>query len=611
MVKQETTQLKYDKTIWKTLFQYFKSMKRDFVILACFMVALAAMDIIFPLVTQYTIDHIILKNWSEGLTIVGIVYAVLAVLLTAIVYFFIRHAGKIEMGMVYKMRKDSFEKLQKLSFSYYDQNAVGWMISRTTSDAAKISETVAWGLVDLIWGLTMMVGIAIVMLIVNVKLALVTLVTIPLLALVSVAFEKKMLIAYRHVRRINSKITGLFNDGIAGAKTTKTLVRESLNCREFETVTSEMRMESVRAATFSSGYLPAALFISAIGTVLTLYFGSSEVLNGGITYGTLVLFVTYARQFFDPVLELARIYTEMISAQAAAERVMQLIHEPEMVSDRPEVIQKYGDHYHQKREAWETLHGDMVFENVGFNYKPGESILEDFNLEVKQGETIALVGETGSGKSTIVNLACRFYEPTSGVIKIDGVDYRKRSQSWLHANIGYVLQTPHLFSGTVMANIRYGRLDASEEEVMAAAKMVNAHEFIIKMEHGYHSQVGEGGARLSTGEKQLISFARAILADPKIFFLDEATSSIDTETEVKIQEAVEKVLENRTSFIIAHRLSTIRQADRILVIDKGRIVEAGNHAALMQKRGAYYNLYTNQYGEALLNEKKKHKLRSA
>jgi ATP-binding cassette subfamily B protein len=305
----------------------------------------------------------------------------------------------------------------------------------------------------------------------------------------------------------------------------------------------------------------------------------------------------------------------MISAQAAAERVMQLIHEPETVNDHPDIIAKYGDHYHQKREAWESIHGDMTFEHVGFNYKPGENILEDFNLEVKQGETIALVGETGSGKSTIINLACRFYEPTSGVIKIDGVDYRKRSQSWLHANIGYVLQTPHLFSGTVMANIRYGRLDASDEAVMEAAKLVKAHEFIMKMDKGYHAQVGEGGSRLSTGEKQLISFARAILADPKIFFLDEATSSIDTETEAKIQNAVETVLENRTSFIIAHRLSTIRQADRILVIEKGRIVESGNHTALMKKRGAYYTLYANQFlaegGEALLNQKTKHKLRSA
>ena len=615
MEKQKEMQLKYNKTIWKTLFEYFSDMKSDFVKLAIFMISLAGLDIIFPLVTQYAIDEVILTNFYGGLTFVGITYAILTVVLATIVYFFIKHAGKIEMNLVYKMRKDSFEKLQKLSFSYYDRNAIGWMISRVTSDATKISETVAWGLVDLIWGLTMMLGIAIVMLIVNLKLALVTLVTVPLLAIVSVLFEKKMLVAYRNVRKINSKITGLVNDGIVGAKTTKTLVRESLNCEEFESVTKEMRMASVHAATFSSGYLPVALFISAIGTVLTLYFGSAEILANQITYGTLVLFITYARQFFDPVLELARIYTEMISAQAAAERVMQLIHEPEIIQDSEDVVLKYGDHYNLKTEAWENIKGDVTFENVGFSYKSGEMILDDFNLTVKSGETIALVGETGSGKSTIINLACRFYEPTKGVIKIDGKDYKERSQSWLHSNIGYVLQTPHLFSGTIMENIRYGRLEAKDEEVMAAAMLVNAHPFIMKMEKGYHSEVGEGGSMLSTGEKQLLSFARAILANPKIFFLDEATSSIDTETEAKIQSAVEKVLENRTSFIIAHRLSTIRNADRILVIDKGKIIEEGNHKSLLAQKGAYYELYVNQYlseGEqAILNESQQRRFKTA
>ena len=256
-----------------------------------------------------------------------------------------------------------------------------------------------------------------------------------------------------------------------------------------------------------------------------------------------------------------------------------------------------GNHYDQKIENWEPLKGDVEFQHVDFYYKEGEYILKDFNLKVESGQTVALVGETGSGKSTIVNLACRFYEPTGGTILIDGKDYKDRSQNWLHANIGYVLQAPHLFSGTIKENIRYGKLDATEEEIIEAAQTVNAHDFIVKLEKGYDTEVGEGGGMLSTGEKQLISFARAIIAKPRLFFLDEATSSIDTETESKIQHAIDTVLENRTSFIIAHRLSTIRNADVILVIKKGVVIESGNHAALMALKGHYYELYTNQFVE--------------
>lgn len=587
MEEQKEMKLKVDKTIWKEMFRYLSIFKKDFLILCGFMVGLAGMDIIFPLLTRYAIDNFVANGDYNGLTLVGVLYGILALGLGIIVFLFIRHAGKIEMAIVYKLRKDAFEKLQRLSFSYYDKNAVGWMIARTTSDATKISETVAWGVVDLVWGATMMLGVSVVMLLINWKLALVTLITIPVLALVSVFFEKKMLVSYRNVRKINSKITGLFNDGIVGAKTTKTLVREELNIEEFQDVTKEMKKTSIRAATLSAGYLPMTLFISAVGTVLTLLFGSNFLMEGTLTYGTLVLFITYARQFFDPVLEIARIYTEMIGAQAAAERVMGLLHEKEEIVDTEA----------EEKEDYGKIHGDVTFENVSFFYKEGEYILKNFNLQVKAGETIALVGETGSGKSTIVNLACRFYEPSEGKILIDGEDYKKRPQSWLHQNIGYVLQAPHLFSGTIKENIRYGKLTATDEDIIEAAKVVHAHDFIMKLEKGYDTEVGEGGGMLSTGEKQLISFARAIIGKPRLFFLDEATSSIDTESEAKIQKAIEEVLENRTSFIVAHRLSTIKNADRILVIDQGEILEQGNHEELLKKRGHYYELYTNQFVE--------------
>ena len=585
MEEQKEMKLKVDKKIWKEMFNYFKVFKKDFIILIGFMVALAATDIAFPLLTRYAIDNFVAEGDYEGLTQVAFLYVGLAIALALIVFFFIRYAGKLEMEIQYKLRKDSFRKLQRLSFSYYDKNAVGWMIARTTSDAQKIAETVAWGIVDMVWGATMMLGVSVVMLVINWKLALVTLLTVPFLAFISIFFEKKMLVSYRRVRKINSKITGLFNDGIVGAKTTKTLVREELNIEEFSDVTTDMKKTSIRAAVLSAGYLPMTLFISAVGTVLTLFFGSDMLMGGVLTYGTLVLFITYARQFFDPVLELARIYTEMISAQAAAERIMGLLNEKEeIVDDMVEEKEDYG-----------TIKGDVTFENVNFYYKEGEYILKDFNLTVKAGETIALVGETGSGKSTIVNLACRFYEPTEGRILIDGEDYKKRPQKWLHSNIGYVLQAPHLFSGTIKDNIRYGKLDATDDEVIEAAKVVRAHEFIMKLENGYDTEVGEGGGMLSTGEKQLVSFARAIIGKPSLFFLDEATSSIDTESEAKIQKAIEEVLQNRTSFIVAHRLSTIRSADRILVIDKGEILEQGTHEELLKRRGHYYELYTNQF----------------
>lgn len=587
MEEQKEMKLKVDKTVWKEMFRYLSIFKKDFLILCGFMVGLAGMDIVFPLLTRYAIDTFVANGDYNGLTLVGVLYGLLAMGLGLIVFLFIRHAGKIEMSIVYKLRKDAFEKLQRLSFSYYDKNAVGWMIARTTSDATKISETVAWGVVDLVWGATMMLGVSVVMLIINWKLALVTLITVPVLAVVSVFFEKKMLVSYRNVRKINSKITGLFNDGIVGAKTTKTLVREELNIEEFQDVTKDMKKTSIRAATLSAGYLPMTLFISAVGTVLTLLLGSNFLMDGALTYGTLVLFITYARQFFDPILEIARIYTEMIGAQAAAERVMGLLHEKEEIVDT-EV---------EEKEDYGKIHGDVTFENVSFFYKEGEYILKNFNLQVKAGETIALVGETGSGKSTIVNLACRFYEPSEGKILIDGEDYKKRPQSWLHQNIGYVLQAPHLFSGTIKENIRYGKLAATDEDIIEAAKVVHAHDFIMKLEKGYDTEVGEGGGMLSTGEKQLISFARAIIGKPRLFFLDEATSSIDTESEAKIQKAIEEVLENRTSFIVAHRLSTIKNADRILVIDQGEILEEGNHEELLKKRGHYYELYTNQFVE--------------
>jgi len=583
--------------LWKKLIHYARSYRKDLLLLALVMAVSGGIDAIFPLMNSYAVDNFIVPGKLGGLWIFAIVYGLLIAVQALNVWLLISIAGKIEIGLCYDIRNMGFKKLQELSFSYFDKTPVGWIMARMTSDVQRLGETLAWGLVDLMWASAMMVGTIGIMLYLNWRLALITLVVVPVLAVVSVYFQRMILKAYRKVRKINSQITGAFNEGIMGAKTTKSLVREEENLRDFEGLTEQMRYSSVRAVVVSSIYMPVVMTLGSIGTGLVLWLGGEGVINNTISYGVLVAFISYTIQFFEPIRQIANIFSELQNSQASAERVFSMIETQPDVQDPPEIIERYGDLFIPKKENWPPIKGNVTFHSVSFSYKDGEEVLKNFNLEVKAGQTVALVGETGAGKSTIVNLLCRFYEPTEGEIRIDGVDYRKRSQLWLQSNIGYVLQTPHLFSGTVKENIRYGRLDASDEEVMEAAKLVNAHDFIMKLEKGYDTEVGEGGNRLSTGQKQLISFARAVLANPRIFVLDEATSSVDTETEQIIQNAIQKVLHGRTSFVIAHRLSTIRSADCILVIRNGRIVERGTHTELLRQRGYYYRLYTNQFME--------------
>lgn len=595
---QETEYNKgFDFGLWLKLFNYIKPYKKYMIRLSIVMIGVGGIDVIFPLMTKYALDSFVKNDTLSGIWGFGAVYALLVVAQAINIRLLAINAGEIETNVVYDIRHRGFDRLQQLSFSYYDKTPVGWIMARMTSDIQRLGDTIAWGLVDFVWGITMMIGIAAVMLVMNFKLAIISLSVVPILAIVSLYFQQKILKAFRKVRKINSRITGAFNEGISGAITTKTLVREEENLNEFKMLTGEMFSYSVKAAIYSSIYLPIVLTLGSIGTGLALWFGGRGVIMESIGYGTLVLFVSYTIQFFEPVRELARIFAEFQSAQASAERVLSLIETEPEITDSEEILNQHGDVFNPKKENWQEIKGDITFKNVSFSYKDGEKILQNFNLSVKPGESIALVGETGSGKSTIVNLLCRFYEPVEGEILIDGVNYKKRSQAWLQSNLGYVLQTPHLFSGTVGNNIRYGKLSATDDEIIKAAKLVNAHEFIMKLEKGYDTEVGEGGSRLSTGEKQLISFARAIIANPRIFVLDEATSSVDTETEKIIQNAIQKVLQGRTSFIIAHRLSTIRSADRILVIEDGRIVEEGNHNKLIKQKGHYYRLYTNQFME--------------
>lgn len=594
--EEEFDKKKVEWSTWKELLSFAFKYKKVLTLLILSIIVVSVIEVLLPYMTSYAIDNFILAGQTQGMWKFVLIYVV-AIILTAFnVYAFVLLTGRIETNVTHDIRSASFQRLQILSYSFYDVTPVGYIMARVTSDAQKLGDTIAWSLLDLVWGGFFMIASLVGMLIINTKLALIILVLMPPLAVISFYFQQKILHYQRSVRKTNSRITGAFNEGIMGARTTKTLVREDQNFNDFSSITRKMRNFSIKSAVFSSLYMPLVMTLGALGTGMILWFGGREIVLGfGMSLGELTFFLTMSAFFFEPVYNAARIFAELQSAQASAERVIKLINTKPDIVDNEDIKNEFGDSFNPKRENWPKIHGDVEFSNVMFKYSRGERVLENFNLKVEQGETIALVGETGSGKSTIVNLICRFYEPVKGSVLIDNVDYKKRSQLWLHANLGYVLQTPHLFSGTIMENIRYGRLEATDEEVIYAAKMVDADSFVKKLKKGYETQVGEGGSLLSTGEKQLISFARAILADPAIFVLDEATSSIDTETEVKIQSAIEKLLEGRTSFIIAHRLSTIRHADRILVIDKGKIIQEGTHKELMRQEGHYKDLYIEQF----------------
>ena len=560
-------------------------------------------DIIMPLFQEYAIDHFIAKQTLSSIERFTAAYV--AVLLFQVVANGISayQACEIEMYVGRDMKRESFNHLQTLAFSYFNQNSVGYIHARVMSDTNRIASLVSWSLINGVWYISYIIGAIVVMLSVNVRLACWVLTIVPVLAVVSMFFQKKLIEINRKIRETNSHITSNFNEGITGAKTTKTLVIEEKMENHFNHTAREMEFVSVRGAHYRALFASVISFASFTALALVLWQGGRITIEGVIELGTLSVFMTYALGMMEPVQWIVRSISDLITVQVNVERFSTLMETQSDVRDSKEVEAVYGNSFEPKTENWEPLYGEITFDDVSFKYPDGEEfVLEHFNLHVPQGTNIAIVGETGAGKSTLVNLVCRFFEPTSGRILIDGVDARKRSQLWLHSNIGYVLQTPHLFSGSVLDNLRYGNLNATMEEIEAAVKSVSMEEIIAKMDQGYDSDVGEGGDLLSTGEKQLLSFAREILAEPRIFVLDEATSSIDTVTEKKIQEAIAHLMKGRTSFVIAHRLSTIRQADLILVIRDGKIVERGVHKELIAKRGEYYHLYTKQYQEEALRQ---------
>ena len=594
--------------IWKKMFPYITPEKKNLVICTALMCFVAVIDIIFPLLLGFAISNNIQPRRAEGVWYLLTATAFLVIIQAINVHLFVSVGIRAEVGICRRLRNSVFLHLQKLSLSYFNKTPVGYLMARTNSDTGRIGDLIAWGLIDFTWSVFYCIGAVAAMFIVHWKLAILVCATIPVMALITWLFQKRILIVNRVIRKLNSKMTGAMNEGITGARTVKVLVSEKQSLGEYSSITDEYRRHANHMARLRSVFIPLTLFVGSLATAAVLSFGGYEIIFLGAQLSILAVFLQYAGGFFYPIQNIARIITDIVSIQANVERVSSLLDQDPGITDTPDVIEKYGDEFSPKKENWESVTGDVEFRDVTFCY-PGYSkkVLENFNLTIKPGTYAAIVGETGAGKSTIVNLVCRFFEPTSGEILIDGKDYRTRSQHWLHSAFGYVLQSPHLFSGTIRENIRYGRLEATDEEVEKAAKIVHADKIIAKMEKGFDTEAGEGGDKLSTGEKQLISFARAVLADPKIFILDEATSSIDTEMEMLLQDAIHTLLEGRTSFVIAHRLSTIRNADIILVIDEGKIIERGTHGELMDKRGHYYKLYTQQFEK----EKEEEMLKSA
>ncbi len=560
-------------------------------------------DSIYPLFTSYALDTFVAGKTLRGIVPFSLLYLLLMAVTEAVNYYCLYKCGVVEMKVDRDLRNASFNHLQTLSFSYFNQNNVGYIHARVMSDTGKIGELVAWRLMDFVWEASYILFVIVMMLAINVRLAAWTLLIFPAGVLIITYFQRRLVEGNRKIREINSTITGNFNEGITGARSIRTLVIEKLMQRDFEKDTTRMRKASIKTTHYSALFASVVTMLSSFALALVLWRGGKLTMNGVIRLGTLSVFMSYAVGMLEPVQNVIQTLAAFISIQVNIERFTKLLEVKSDVADSKEIIEKYGDNFTAKKENWEPLHGDVEFRDVSFRYPDGkELVLDHFNLKVQQGTNVAIVGETGAGKSTLVNLVCRFYEPTSGQVLIDGKDVRLRSQLWLHSSIGYVLQSPHLFSGTVRDNLRYGKPDASDEEIWQALHTVAAEYVVRKMDKGLDSEVGEGGDLLSTGEKQLLSFARAILADPRLLILDEATASIDTVTEKAIQDAIRTVIKGRTSFVIAHRLSTITNADIILAVKDGKIVEQGTHAQLMARKGYYYELYMRQLDAAVMDE---------
>ncbi len=569
--------------------------KKEMLLMVLCGIAGTVIDVIVPVLQRYALNHFVAGNTLDTLPVFVGIYIFVILFAGAMNYISATLACDVEVWLDRDMRNSAFAHLQTLSFSYFNTNSVGYVHARVMSDTSRLGSLFSWSLMDATWHGAYIIGAIFVMLRINARLALLVLAVMPLTVVVFTFFQRKMVVVNRQVREINSKISGNFNEGITGAKTIKSLAIEEKIEEDFRTDTAAIRRKSVESARLRGLFAATMSFASSTALAVVLWRGGAIAQS---EIGTFALFMSYAQGLMEPLRWIVDAISDLITGQVNIERLTRLLGTEPDVKDSETVVEKYGDSFEPKKENWEPVHGDIAFEDVTFRYPDGdENVLEHFSLQIPFGTNLAIVGKTGAGKSTLANLICRFYEPTSGRVLIDGRDARERSQLWLHSAIGYVLQTPHLFSGTIRENLLYGNENATEEQIAEALKLVSADEVIDRLEKGLDTDVGEGGDLLSTGEKQLISFARAILANPRILVLDEATASVDTITEQKIQSAIDTIIQDRTSIVIAHRLSTIKNADLILVVQDGLLVEQGTHEELMKQKGSYYKLYTRQYEE--------------
>lgn len=588
---------KFKRNVWTDILKEFGKEKRLLVMSVIFSSLLGFFEVGMTVISKYIIDAFVVERnvqYFLPLIVLSVALVLICFLLT---FFYIWFAGHMEANVLHNLRVKVFNKYQELSLSFYDANATGHLMARITSDIGKIGDVISWGVVDFTWQVVTIFFTFIAMLILNVKLTLIALVIVPLTMIVAWLANKAILRSNRTVSQLNSSVIAKYTEDIHGVLTAKTFSREGINDKEFNDTSSKMRRASIKAAKIMA-FMPLILgIIAGFGSILITITGSADVMHSAITIGTLIAFSALLSKLTEPISWFAEVFTWIISTQPSVERIMAVLEAKVEIEDGDAARALYGNAELMEK----TILGEVKFENVSFEYKKGESILESFNLDVKRGESVALVGATGAGKSTIVNLFCHFYEPTKGRITIGGMDYKEIPLFWIHNNLGYVLQTPYLFTGTIMENIRYGNKNATDEEIINALKLIGASSFIEELKDGYNTQLGEDGATLSTGQKQLLSLARILVRDPKFFVLDEATSYIDTQTEQVVQKAIELTLKGRTSFIVAHRLSTIRNASKIVVIEKGKIVEIGTHAELISKGGAYYSFYTKQVSEKRQN----------
>ena len=576
--------------LWKRIIGTALQDRRSAVQLVGGGIGIAAIESARPLLNAAMIDEAIAHGMGERFMWLAGAWAVLALCFGAGVFLFIRAAGRISAGLAFTLRERAFARLQELQFGYFDRRPTGWLVSRVTSDCGKVSGIAPWVILDTFWATTIVSGSAACMLWLDWRVAVWMILLLPMLAALAVLFQSRLLKSSRLVRRSNSRITAFLSEGIAGVRTTKSLAREGAADDEFVVLTTEMEVHSMRNSFQSAVFVPVVTSASFLGVAIALWRGGLRVETGEMSPGTLVALMQYALLFTWPIIDVSQRVVDLLSAQAAAERVQSLIDTVPSIHD--------SDAVRARAEDLSAVRITRItFENVSFEYVAGEPVLSNFSLEARVGDTIAFVGPTGAGKSTVVNLAARFYEPTAGCILLDGVDMRERPLAWHQGRFGVVQQSPWLRNTSILENIRYGRLDATDEEVKAAAAAVGADSFVDGLECGWGFVAGEAGERLSLGQRQLIALARAFLKNPDVFILDEATSSVDSETERTIQRAVDRVLDHRISFVIAHRLSTIRRATRIVMVDGGRIVESGTHAELMRARGKYHDLYAQQFVE--------------